>query len=52
MLPTSQTSKLIDDVHTEVVLQSFADRVLVLITQLGKVGNLVRYVSRCRSFVR
>lgn len=26
---------------TEVVIQSFSDRILVLITQLGKVGNLV-----------
>lgn len=26
---------------TEIVLQSFSDRVLVLVTQVGKVGNLV-----------
>ena len=42
MLMQKQTSKVINGVHTEVVLQPFADRVLILITQLGKVGNLVR----------
>lgn len=41
MLVTSQTTKDLDGVSTEVLLQVFADRVLVLVTQLGKVGNLV-----------
>ncbi|KAJ7172401.1 hypothetical protein C8R46DRAFT_858106, partial [Mycena filopes] len=27
---------------TEIVLQTFADRILVLVTQLGKVGNLIQ----------
>ena len=42
MLTQKQSSKVINGVKTEIVLQPFADRILVLITQLGKVGNLVR----------
>jgi len=42
MLAQKQSSKVINGVKTEVVLQPFADRILILITQLGKVGNLVR----------
>jgi hypothetical protein len=42
MLTQKQSSKVINGVKTEVVLQPFADRILILITQLGKVGNLVR----------
>lgn len=26
---------------TQIVLQTFADRILILVTQVGKVGNLV-----------
>jgi proteasome assembly chaperone 3 len=35
-------SREINGIATEVVVQNYADRVLVLVTQLGKVGNLVR----------
>ncbi|KAI0928424.1 hypothetical protein AcW2_004437 [Taiwanofungus camphoratus] len=42
MHQTLQTFRHLDGIPTEVVLQSFADRVLVLVTQLGKVGNLVQ----------
>lgn len=42
MLTQKQSSKVINGVKTEIVLQPFADRILILITQLGKVGNLVR----------
>jgi hypothetical protein len=34
-------SKEINGKQTEVLLQRFADRCLVLVTQMGKVGNLV-----------
>ena len=30
---------------TQIVLQTFADRIFVLVTQLGKVGNLVSQSS-------
>lgn len=36
-----QTSVLIHDLRTELVVQPFADRILVLVTQMGKVGHLV-----------
>ncbi|KAF9651429.1 hypothetical protein BDM02DRAFT_3163009 [Thelephora ganbajun] len=42
MLTQKQSSKIINGVKTEVVLQPFADRILILITQLGKVGNLIQ----------
>ncbi|KAK2466857.1 hypothetical protein APHAL10511_001115 [Amanita phalloides] len=37
----TQTREL-EGISTTVVVQSFADRVLVLVTQLGKVGNLIQ----------
>ena len=36
-----QTSRDLGGKYTQVFVQSFADRVIVLITQMGKVGNLV-----------
>jgi hypothetical protein len=37
---------MIDDVETQVVAQAFEDRVLVIVTQVGKVGQLVRPLRR------
>ncbi|PFH54289.1 hypothetical protein AMATHDRAFT_563 [Amanita thiersii Skay4041] len=37
-----QTSTHINDKPTSILIQPFADRVLVLVTQLGKVGNLIQ----------
>ncbi|KAF8511386.1 hypothetical protein JB92DRAFT_381245 [Gautieria morchelliformis] len=31
----------VEDVQTELLIQTFADRILLLITQVGKVGNLI-----------
>ncbi|OBZ75807.1 hypothetical protein A0H81_04307 [Grifola frondosa] len=42
MLPSSQVAREIDGTATEVLIQAFADRILVLVTQLGKVGNLIQ----------
>ncbi|KAH9951451.1 hypothetical protein B0H21DRAFT_719065 [Amylocystis lapponica] len=39
---SAQASREIDGVPTEVLLQAFADRILVLVTQVGKVGNLIQ----------
>lgn len=36
-----QTEKELAGNLTQVVIQTFSDRILVLVTQLGKVGNLV-----------
>ena len=41
MLPSVNTVKEIEGVQTDVLLQVYADRILVLVTQLGKVGSLV-----------
>ncbi|KAF8965264.1 hypothetical protein BDZ97DRAFT_1904150 [Flammula alnicola] len=37
-----QTSRDLDGKNTQVFLQSFADRILVLVSQMGKVGNLIQ----------
>lgn len=37
--------KEIHGVATDIVIQAFSDRILVLVTQLGKVGNLVHAFS-------
>lgn len=39
---TSRATATIDGVETQVVAQSFEDKVLVIVTQVGKVGQLVR----------
>ncbi|KAJ7632698.1 hypothetical protein FB45DRAFT_913203 [Roridomyces roridus] len=39
---STQISRELEGDATEIVLQTFADRVLVLVTQLGKVGNLIQ----------
>lgn len=43
MLQNAQLSRNINGVHTDVVLQTFSDRIIVLVTQVGKVGNLVSF---------
>ncbi|EIN07292.1 hypothetical protein PUNSTDRAFT_144807 [Punctularia strigosozonata HHB-11173 SS5] len=42
MITSTSKSREIAGVPTDVILQPFADRILVLITQLGKVGNLIQ----------
>ncbi|KAF8136568.1 hypothetical protein EV363DRAFT_1319950 [Boletus edulis] len=37
-----QTSVLVRGLRTELIVQPFADRILVLVTQMGKVGNLIQ----------
>ncbi|KAJ7046864.1 hypothetical protein C8F04DRAFT_987123 [Mycena alexandri] len=37
-----QLSRELQGNNTEIVIQTFADRILVLVTQLGKVGNLIQ----------
>lgn len=45
MLSIHSRSIEIEGVPTEIMVQAFADRVLVLVTQLGKVGNLVHLIA-------
>jgi hypothetical protein len=47
VVPTRQSARLLDGVQTEVVVQEYADRALVLVTQLGRVGCLVRVALAC-----
>ncbi|THH20775.1 hypothetical protein EW146_g627 [Bondarzewia mesenterica] len=42
MLQTARAERIVNGVPTEALLQCFADRILVLVTQLGKVGNLIQ----------
>ncbi|KAI0807749.1 hypothetical protein C8Q74DRAFT_1363221 [Fomes fomentarius] len=42
MLSSTNIVREIEGVQTDVLLQSFVDRILVLITQLGKVGSLIQ----------
>ena len=43
---TRQTAVTVGGVHTDLVVQSFADRVFVTVTQTNKLGSMVR-VSMC-----
>eukprot|EP00518_Triparma_eleuthera_P014724 CAMPEP_0182479460 /NCGR_PEP_ID=MMETSP1319-20130603/34197_1 /TAXON_ID=172717 /ORGANISM="Bolidomonas pacifica, Strain RCC208" /LENGTH=92 /DNA_ID=CAMNT_0024680887 /DNA_START=57 /DNA_END=331 /DNA_ORIENTATION=+ len=38
-------AKLIDGIHTEVVVNIFSDRIFVIITQTGKMGTLLQASS-------
>jgi proteasome assembly chaperone 3 len=51
-VPTKQFAAEVLGVHTEFVLQGFDNRVLVVVTQLGKVGTVLqaRSVSLSLSF--
>lgn len=39
--PVVLAERDIESVHTQVIIQTFSDRVLVIVTQLQKVGTLV-----------
>lgn len=49
VVPTYQTSGLIDGVKTELLVQDFDDQVMVIVTQVGKVGCWVSliFLSSC-----
>lgn len=38
----AQTAQELDGKLTEIVVQNYADRTLVLVTQMGKIGNMVQ----------
>ena len=40
--PVALAERDIESVHTQVVIQTYSDRILVIVTQLQKVGTLVR----------
>ena len=45
MLQTATLVRELEGIQTDVLLQAFADRILVLVTQLGKVGSLVSILA-------
>ena len=44
-IPTAQQARVLDGVHTEVFVQIYADRILVIVTQLGRIGCLVSPIT-------
>jgi len=42
--PTKKTAIVVDGQHTDIVVNEFADRFFVVITQNGKVGTVVREI--------
>ncbi|KAH9460118.1 hypothetical protein PSHT_06152 [Puccinia striiformis] len=49
-IPVRQCARIIDSVHTEVIAQGYSDRVLVLVTQTGKIGSLTQVTVPLASF--
>jgi len=43
-LKTRQTARLLNGIHTEVLVTGFRDKIFVIVTQYGKIGSLV-YVT-------
>jgi hypothetical protein len=41
-VPVVLVERDIESVHTQVIVQTYSDRILVIVTQLQKVGTLVR----------
>jgi proteasome assembly chaperone 3 len=40
-LKTRQVARLLNGIHTEVLVTGFNDKILVIVTQYGKIGSLV-----------
>ncbi len=49
--PVVLVERDIESVHTQVIIQTFSDRVLVIVTQLQKVGTLVRNLRLCSAIL-
>ncbi|GAA5882101.1 hypothetical protein JCM16303_005602 [Sporobolomyces ruberrimus] len=41
-VPTAQRARLIHSIQTDLLIQSFNDRILVILTQLGRIGCLIQ----------
>ncbi|GAA5889658.1 hypothetical protein JCM8208_001089 [Rhodotorula glutinis] len=44
-IPTAQRARKVNGIHTDVVLQVFQDRVLVIVTQLGRIGAMIQVTA-------
>ncbi len=40
-LKTRQAARLLNGIHTEVLVTGFRDKILVIVTQYGRIGSLV-----------
>jgi hypothetical protein len=49
--PVVLVERDIESVRTQVIIQTFLDRVLVIVTQLQKAGTLVRYLRFCSAYI-
>lgn len=41
-IQTRHATKLLNNIPTEILVQAYSDRIFILITQLGRIGSLVR----------
>ncbi|GAA6004669.1 hypothetical protein JCM11491_002187 [Sporobolomyces phaffii] len=41
-VPTAQRVRVVDSIQTDLLIQSFHDRILVILTQLGRIGCLLQ----------
>lgn len=46
-VPTHQAASVIGDTKTELLVQEYDDQIMVIVTQVGKVGS---WVSPCSNF--
>jgi proteasome assembly chaperone 3 len=37
-----QTARIVQGIHTEVLVSGFKDKIFVVVTQYGRIGSLVR----------
>ncbi|GAA5923493.1 hypothetical protein JCM3775_000405 [Rhodotorula graminis] len=44
-IPTAQRARKVNGIHTDVVVQIFQDRVLVIVTQLGRIGAMIQVTA-------
>jgi hypothetical protein len=49
--PVVLVERDIESVRTQVIIQTFSDRVLVIVTQLQKAGTLVRQLRFCSAIL-
>ncbi|RHZ88083.1 hypothetical protein Glove_26g167 [Diversispora epigaea] len=48
-LQTRQSARIINGVHTEVLVTGFRDKILVLVTQYGKIGSLLHVTMQSQT---
>lgn len=46
-IKTKQSIKIINSIKTEICIQLFLNKILIIITQLGRIGSMVNYLFLC-----